>query len=652
MPVRRLWAAALLVFILFGLACALLGIPDAEQALAIQKAKVSRVIVYELRPGGQIDFPVEPKARVYRLVAHAERAKALGLAPHDVELSVSVGGASATRTEKLTFAAPSTAERVEPEDHELFVGDPVAVDFEVRAQAGERLTIALRSIRDADALLVRVYDDEAVQGLGLVRRAQHVDLARSELLARRAGLPHWIDVPEAEQIELLGSRWRKLAPLRDARVAWVWRAIMLATRPVAAETSHETLLSTSELEPGKAESLIVHGANTIRCRAEGRKDVRVTATRRTDDGASAMLEGSGEIAVDVPPGKMEGVECSRSSAGPLSVRAAKPAGIERSERIAFWRASPARPVVVRAADDDLVLRLAARRPVRLSDTGSVPLALEVRIVDDAAPRRAPMVMTLEGTSAPSRFDRYERNHPREAPTDSVTFHVLIPHGHSAVLRPKESLLDLTLAELNVDGHPLAVRSYPAAGRPAPTAVLPAPARGEEREYIARRPSNWTEFGEGSRGFVRVARRVVTIPAPEPTVPSFRVRRPKSPQAIAVGGRTFEPATATFFVDVPKHRAVPLPVRVYAPESVQVTVQVDGGAPRRRRIGAPIHVTTSRTFAASREVRAFVILGDDLQPGKHSVAFKIPPGKKVWVHLPWVKDHRPPRPHWIESEFTR
>jgi hypothetical protein len=350
---------------------------------------------------------------------------------------------------------------------------------------------------------------------------------------------------------------------------------------------------------------------------------------------------------------MLGIECSRSGVGPLSLRAADPARVERPERVAFWRASAERPVVVRADAADLVLRVSARRPLPPSRAGSVPIVLQARVTNGGAPGRVPSVVSLAAARELSPFDRYEGGLAGQIPTDAVAFHVLVPFGHTLVIGPKGPPVDLSLAELNASGEPVAAPSYAAQGRGPTASVVPTlPEDEKEHTYVARRPSNWRDFDDRARGVVRIARRIVDRPVPEPRPPSFRVRRPRSPGAIAVGARLFEPASATFTVEVPKRGAVPLPLRLYAPEPLEVTVQIDGGAPHRRRIGAVEHVTTSRTFRASREVRAFVMLGDDLQPGRHSVTFKVPPGKRAWVHMPWVKVQKPPRPHWIESEFSR
>jgi hypothetical protein len=51
----------------------------------------------------------------------------------------------------------------------------------------------------------------------------------------------------------------------------------------------------------------------------------------------------------------------------------------------------------------------------------------------------------------------------------------------------------------------------------------------------------------------------------------------------------------------------------------------------------------------------VVLGDDLEPGTHVLTFTPPPGKKAWVHLPWMIHPRkpgspPPDPHWIDGDL--
>ena len=56
--------------------------------------------------------------------------------------------------------------------------------------------------------------------------------------------------------------------------------------------------------------------------------------------------------------------------------------------------------------------------------------------------------------------------------------------------------------------------------------------------------------------------------------------------------------------------------------------VDGDAPQRKRFGAPERITTTRTIPVNQEVRAVLVLGDDLRSGQHVITFAIPPGKKA------------------------
>ena len=151
--------------------------------------------------------------------------------------------------------------------------------------------------------------------------------------------------------------------------------------------------------------------------------------------------------------------------------------------------------------------------------------------------------------------------------------------------------------------------------------------------------------------MRVARRIVDVPRPEAVPPSFRVNRPWNAGAIVRGGALYEPASQRFAVDVRGRGPIVLPVRIYAPRAVDVSVRVDGGTPRRRAIGLVERVTVPRVMTAVDEVRSAIVLGDDLEPGLHTLSFEVPRGKRAWVHLPWASTYVR-HPHWVENEFGR
>jgi hypothetical protein len=174
-------------------------------------------------------------------------------------------------------------------------------------------------------------------------------------------------------------------------------------------------------------------------------------------------------------------------------------------------------------------------------------------------------------------------------------------------------------------------------------------------YVPRRPSNVLSFPPEGRLVLRTPHRFVGLPVPVPKEPTFRIKRPESSEAIAVNKKMFDPTTVSYEIDVPPGEALVLPVRLYSKEPMDIIARVDGDTPDRKTRGAVERVTVSRKIAVNDEVKSIVVLGDDLPAGKHILTFTPPPGKKAWVHLPWVAKPRlpgtpPPDPHWVEGDL--
>jgi hypothetical protein len=124
----------------------------------------------------------------------------------------------------------------------------------------------------------------------------------------------------------------------------------------------------------------------------------------------------------------------------------------------------------------------------------------------------------------------------------------------------------------------------------------------------------------------------------------------------LNGKTFEPLSSSFTVNVVGDRPAALPLHFYAEKPIDVVVSVDGGLPRRKAAGFARHVTAPRVVRVSGETRAVFVLGDDLAAGEHALSFTAsePWPAPVWVHAPWTPHPRPPRParapHWVEGEL--
>jgi hypothetical protein len=105
------------------------------------------------------------------------------------------------------------------------------------------------------------------------------------------------------------------------------------------------------------------------------------------------------------------------------------------------------------------------------------------------------------------------------------------------------------------------------------------------------------------------------------------------------------AVSSLSLQVPEGGAI-LPLRLFSKSEVDVDVLVDGGSPRRRTSGAPRHVTTSRHVRVDGDARLSLRLGDDLEPGTHTVSLRYDRRVQIWLSAPWRGQPRKP----LESEW--
>lgn len=641
---RRPALAALALAALLGvLVRAVVAVCAAEEQLERSRLQLSRLILHELRPGQRIEFPAGSSGRVRRLVAHVLKRPGSELLQHEVRIALDRGSESAGHFEELTLLAPGGADRVRPDEAGMLVANPVSIVVDEPSGPGKRLGITLRSVEGAEGLLVRLYAVDSLDERRLAKRSRSIEPLVGENLARRAGLGRWLDLGSREQEELLRSSWRKIAPIQLAWQGNVTRAVALDAAPPALDTEHDTVVSRRAVQAGERETTLVHGPNLVRCAIEGTTSARLSATRHDDTGKIERFEAIGEVTVDVPPERTSSVECESVLAGTLAVRARDPSRVEEALRTEVWRVTPERPAIVESLSDSLVLRVTARRGAARG-AWPLPIAMRARIEG----RRSAVSLTIEDLVESAPGDRYEGAHDDELPSTPSVFYLLVPEGDRVVLRPSMPL-DISLAELS--GATFRPEAYSVAEGPPPTRVDPPVSGLGLPCYVARRPSNQRDFPADARAFVRVARRIVDVPRPEATPPSFRVSRPWNAGAIVRGGALYEPASQRFVIDVGGSGPIVLPVRIYAPRAVDVSVRVDGGKPRRRTAGIVERVTVPRVITAVDEVRSAIVLGDDLEPGRHMLSFEVPRGKRAWVHLPWASTYVR-RPHWVENEFER
>lgn len=648
-PPRGRWVVALLaIAVVASVVFAVREMARIERALAAEGAKAVRVVVYEMKPGQELRVPVEARTDVFRIVVHAVRVGApIDREPHAVSLDLSMRGERGSRSETLSLAAPGSIDRVTAEDRELSAGDPIGVNVDAHGIGAGEMTLRLGSVARADSLLVRVYRREALDPGDILRRRAHVDDDRGERLARRAGEIDWIDLDDDEREALTAARWLKVAASNagsDVRV----RAIALAPQHASARTHDLPSIGTFATSADRHVAVVAHGAVTVAARAsEAAADI--VAAIVDEDGSTRVEHGTGSIAIDVAAGRVESIDLS-TSAHELHVVASDPRLVESPSRVATWRSNAARPVVVEAGSDPLVLRVAARRAVPVGDDSPATVALEATIAAPGAPEQK---SSLAQAVVRSRYDRYDGANDRYAPTERAFYHLVVPSGARATLTPNDGELDLSLAELDPRAPPRPAETRPAGRDEARVVELGA---AEWEGFVARRPSNLETFGPDARGFVRVAHRFVVLPprAAAPSSAVVHVARPQTQKALRMHHRTFVPAGASIAIDVPAGRPLVLPMRVFSKEHADVVAQIDGERPKRRASGAAVRVTTSRSISVDGEVRTAIVLGDDLAPGRHVVTLVAPPGKSVWFSAPWVRGAgtraKASQTRWVTGDF--
>lgn len=656
-PVR--WSLLALPLLAVGLVFAVREVSRVERVLAAEGSRAQRVIVYEVRPGGEVRVPIEPGTEVFRVVAHAMKKGTLADAPHEAHIVFTATGDKKSHTDEVKFVAPGTSSRVTAEDATMVVGDPIAINVDAHGLGTGELKIALKSVKDADAILVRVYRREHLDDKTIADRPARLRAEGKWRLAHHAGEVDWDELEPSEQSLLLGARWRRVAALPNANKGLVTHAVAVAgpqSKSGIVET--DPALLSYDVRADEKIALIAKGKTSIRARADGDAESRVIALVRHYDGRVLTVEGKGEVTVEVPNDEEVGVELTRATPGVLSMRATDPSKIEPSSHASAWRTQKDRPLVVKAGNDPLILRLSARRPVPRNANETFSIVLDATIT---APDGFQTVATKGGESimlhaerTRSIYERYDGKQPEAAPTSSAVFHVLVPAKGTLTLTPTEGQVDVSVSELDPEATPRPVPAY-ASDKPWP--AVQKVGDSDWGGYVARRPSNFTAFESIADGrvVVRLPHRLVPIKEPETKAPDFHVKRPDSTEAITHNKRLFDPTTAQFEIDVPAGEALVLPVRAFAHEKMDLVAKLDGNVIDRRTMGAAERVTTARKFTVEDEVRTIFVIGDEVTPGKHLLTFEPPAGKKAWIHLPWTAKPRlpgapPPDPHWIEGDL--
>ena len=647
---RRLVLLALPVALGVGLIFLARALSLRARVLAREETTAGRVVTYALEPGQRLRIPIESDTEVLRLVMHVFRHGPLDPELHMARLTTSVSGGAEPRTETLDVPLPGLSRRAVAEDGDVTVGDPLALNVDVHGVKGGDLTLLLVSAPGTDGVLVRAYRREAL-GLSdaLERRATLSDTER-EHLARRGGALDWLDLDAADRATLVAARWRKVSAFSDGDLGVVQRAISLAPRDqqaasprIGAELATLDLFA-NELAAGTATGEVAVVARAVRDPAS-----RLNVHLFRSVAGEQTLEGAGMVRFDLPAGETARFEVGVGKAETVRLEATEPGRVTLTHSVAYFRTSADRPVVVTAGPSPLVLRVSARLPRARSQEGVAVASLLTTTTTQAG---ATLTAKVDAPVSSSRVDRYDEASPTLRPSERFSTLVLVPAGgrattpHRSDRLARSDNLDLSLSELDPQAPP-----RPLAARPSGEVAVPAPEVAEWEGFFARRPSNADAFSTAAEGRVRVAKAAPTAETNADKISVLRVARPRIPGAVWVDGILFEPAHVSFTLNVPAGRqgsasVAALPFRLRAKAATDVLVRFDGGHARRRTAGLAHVLTTDRVIHVDGEARARLLLGDDLEPGRHEVSFVAPAGAELFVHLPWVGHARRQESHWV------
>jgi len=323
---------------------------------------------------------------------------------------------------------------------------------------------------------------------------------------------------------------------------------------------------------------------------------------------------------------------------PQAVAAAELDGVSPSSVVAYHRATLSRPVIVRAGESPLVIKVHARRPVSPSD----PSPATVDLIAEMDGERAG-ISRAEARVSRSSVDWYDASGIDVVPTERATFYVVVPANARAALHPSEAELDLSLFELDPRAPPEPLR---ASGPAAPSIDSTAATRSSPA-FIFRLPTNAHEFVPGAHGTLHVAPGVAVPRTSESShLAVAHVQRPVAAPTLRRDGRLFVTADRTFSL---RARGEPLavPLRFYSTSGPsEVLITVDGDRPKRRA-GIATTLTRPRRIRVDGDARATFVVGDDLTPGEHTVTVRASDG--VWVHLPWTRG-APRMTTWVSGDF--
>lgn len=588
---RLLWISPLLLSPFMYLSVQALA--RTEDALAIQVQR-NRVVTYTLEPRGRLTFPIEPNTDVMRFVARAFSRTGLPPAPHAARIVFEVRGATRTRSERVEVPLSGLIQHAVAEDAELSVGDASPINIDVHDTGAGELTLTLEDVGDADGLLVRAYGREADGG----------------------------------------AVWRKLAPLGDDMRGVTPRTLALARSQAISNQPARGALGTFAVSGDERVTGSARGPNTIVARAANSSDAVVTMLLRSALHGEHTIAGVGQVVADLSPNEHAEFEVASEGGEAIAIDAADGGNVSLGRSLRYFRSAPDRPVQIVIGSESLVLQVHARRPVARSSDAPVDIAL---VSTFTKPSRRSSSTLLSATSTRSRFDRYEDADGELAPTDAAVFRLLVPARTRLALKPRDGELDLSLSEL--DPH-----------APAQQQDELADVSARKIGFETRWPSNAADF-DAHTGLMHVSPKFALNfePPPEPTLAMAYVTRPRNALAIRREGKWFVRADSPIALRVTGKQPLVLPMRIFAERAsdAPVRIEIDGGRPRRRTLGSVQRITTNRSVTLDGMVKTYVILGDDLSAGRHTIAFTTDAKSVVWVQLPWLE---PNAPRWISGSF--
>jgi hypothetical protein len=457
----------------------------------------------------------------------------------------------------------------------------------------------------------------------------------------------------AAQNALIALRFRKIA----ATNATTSHAIALALRelPVKPRTP-EPRVGAFHIMPGVPLSLRTVGENSV-VFAFDRIDVIPGSEPSTT--AALLIKRVGALGAETLTPDQEGrirlpasdgfLEVQSPVEGMLDVRAAVPAQIFAPARVRPDRLDAAQALDV-SADRLRTVRIG----VRTAGTGTPPLG-KIRVTLTHGKRISQQILT--GVVEPNVYEHYESEGGKVSTPSVAPFYgyvTLFDGDHARIDRvPGEGFADLTLAELDPKAPARPVPAFALADLAATIEVWnPAKAPPAWTGFLPRKADNDAVFSV--RPNLVVAEHLLPdIPAPliiEPGTPvpkgtkiepPFLVSLPQGVKTRIIKGRPYVSSEVPIKLTT-RGDAVVLGIRAYAEEACTIVAVVDGDHFQRV---SRVHqrLTTARTFDVVKgEVRSAFIFGEELAPGPHTLTFQAPPGKTVWLHLPW---RSAPAAHW-------